>query len=159
MLVVGAGQGALAFLAAWAAARGEMRSAASPDGLIGAATATLFIVALYPISQLYQTGEDAARGDRTLAVVWGPARCFAFAVASTLLAGMCMALLLSRRFSFLDGLIVAVGVAAQVGTLIVWSHRFDARRVTANYRAVMRFNGASAGALGAYVLARLMLVG
>src|SRR5205823_2802866 len=51
---VGSGQGVLAFLGAWAATRGDLTSALSVDGAFGAATATLLILALYPLTQLYQ---------------------------------------------------------------------------------------------------------
>jgi len=88
LLVVGFGQGALAFSGAWAATRGEISSAWSPDGVLGAIAAVLLILALYPLTQLYQIDEDAARGDHTVAVVWGPQRCFAFALACTILGGL-----------------------------------------------------------------------
>jgi len=68
LLVVGLGQGALAFVAAWAATRAEIVSAWSVDGVLGAIAALLLILALYPLTQLYQIDEDAARGDRTVAV-------------------------------------------------------------------------------------------
>src|SRR5258706_360300 len=84
LLVVGFGQGALAFLGAWAATRGEVASALSFEGVLGAVAAVLLILALYPLTQIYQIDEDAARGDRTVAVVWGPQRCFAFALACTI---------------------------------------------------------------------------
>src|SRR5437016_2602403 len=98
LLVVGFGQGALAFLAAWAATRGEVWSAWSTDGVLGAIAAVLLILALYPLTQLYQIDEDAARGDRTVAVVWGPARCFAFALTCTILGGLLMLVVLARRY-------------------------------------------------------------
>jgi 1,4-dihydroxy-2-naphthoate octaprenyltransferase len=155
LAVVGVGQGALAFLAAWAAVRGEVASARSLDGALGAVTAVLLILALYPLSQLYQIDEDAARGDRTVAVVWGPRRCFVFALVCTVLGGATMLTLLARRFGAGDVLLVGIGLTAQAASLALWARRFAPAEVTRNYRTVMRFNTLSATALGFYLVARL----
>lgn len=159
LLVVGFGQGALAFIAAWAATRGEIASAWSVDGTLGVIAAVLLILALYPLTQLYQIDEDAARGDRTLAVVWGPRRCFVFAGACTVLGGTSMVVLLARRFGGVDALIVGVGLVTQVATLIWLAGHFQPRRIVETYRRVMRVNALSASALGGYLLVRLALHG
>jgi len=159
MLVVGFGQGALAFVAAWVATRGEIASVWSPDGALGASAAVLLILALYPLTQLYQIDEDAARGDRTVAVVWGPRRCFAFAITCTVLGGLAMLVWLTRRFGAGDALLVGVGLAAQVGSIGRLANHFDRSPVLELYRRVMRINALSAGALGGYLLARLALHG
>jgi 4-hydroxybenzoate polyprenyltransferase len=157
LLVVGLGQGALAFLAAWAATRGEISSAWSLDGLFGALAATFLILALYPLTQLYQVDEDAARGDRTLAVAWGPQRCFAFAILCTLAGGAAMLAVLARRFGPGDTVLVGCGLLAQLAAISWLARRFDSEKVLQNYLALMRLNTLSASALGAYLLARLAL--
>jgi len=157
LAVVGLGQGALAFLAAWAAVRGEMGSAWSVDGALGAAASVLLILALYPLTQLYQIDEDAGRGDRTVAVAWGPRRSFVLAVTCTVAGGVLMLLLLARRFGPVDTVVVGLGLCAQVTSLAVWARRFDARQVLPNYRRVMRLNVVNAAALGGYLVVRLAL--
>ena len=157
LVVVGFGQGALAFLAAWAAVRGEMGSAWSLDGALGATSSVLLILALYPLTQLYQIDEDATRGDRTVVVAWGPGRSFVLALTCTLAGGALMLTLLARRFGPVDVLLVGVGLVAQVTTLAWWARRFDARQVLANYRRVMRLNVLNATALGGYLVVRLAL--
>jgi 4-hydroxybenzoate polyprenyltransferase len=157
LLVVGIGQGALAFLAAWAAVRGELAPAWSVDGALGAVTAVLLILALYPLTQLYQIDEDAARGDRTIAVAWGPRTCFALALAFTSLGGLSMIVYLARRFGTADALLVGAGLVAQVTLIVGLATRFDPREILRSYRQVMRLNVFSAGALGAYLLFRLAL--
>jgi 4-hydroxybenzoate polyprenyltransferase len=159
MLVVGFGQGALAFVAAWAATRGEIASVWSPEGTLGAIAAVLLILALYPLTQLYQIDEDAARGDRTIAVVWGPERCFAFAITCTVLGGAAMLVLLARRFGAGDTLLVSVGLAVQSASIGQLAYHFDRNQVVEIYRRVMRINALSATALGGYLLARLALDG
>jgi 1,4-dihydroxy-2-naphthoate octaprenyltransferase len=159
LIAVGLGQGGIAFLAAWAATRGDLRSALSVDGTLGALSAILLIMALYPLSQLFQTEEDTARGDRTLAVAWGPERCFVFAIVCTVLGGAAMLTLLGRRFGPLDVLVVGVGLAAQVGVLVAWGRQYQVQDVLGTYRRVMVLNIANAAALSAYLVGRLLLEG
>ncbi len=159
LLVVGFGQGALAFVAAWTATRGEIGSVWSQDGALGAVAAVLLILALYPLTQLYQVDEDAARGDRTVAVVWGPARCFAFAITCTLVGGAAMLVVLARRFGPVDMLLVGVGLVSQVGILVWLAGHIDPRQVRETYRRVTRINTLSASVLGGYLLVRLALHG
>jgi 1,4-dihydroxy-2-naphthoate octaprenyltransferase len=159
LLVVGFGQGALAFLAAWAATRGDVGGAWSIDGALGASAAVLLILALYPLTQLYQIDEDASRGDRTVAVVWGPDRCFAFALACTVLGGLPMLVLLAWRFGVTDTLLVGLGLLLQVLVLAVWARRYNPREKLRTYHGVMRLNTVSASALTAYLLGRLVLHG
>jgi 1,4-dihydroxy-2-naphthoate octaprenyltransferase len=159
LLVVALGQGGLAFLGAWAATRGDLRSALSIDGVLGALAAMLLIVALYPLTQLYQTDEDAARGDRTLAVVCGPGLCFALAIVCTVLGGAAMLAVLGRRFGPLDTIVVGAGLLGQTLLLVRWARHFDGRDILATYHRVMRLNTLSASGLGAYLLARLAMDG
>jgi 1,4-dihydroxy-2-naphthoate octaprenyltransferase len=72
MLAIALGQGAVGFAAGWAAA--APLDLADPLFLAGAASAALTSVGLYPATQVFQIGEDRARGDKTLAVTLGPAR-------------------------------------------------------------------------------------
>ena len=156
LITVGFGQGVLAYLAAWAAVRGELGSVLGPTGLLGALAAMLLILALYPLTQLYQVDEDARRGDRTIAVVWGPARCFAFAVVCSVLGGLAMLGVLAQRFGRLDALLVGLGLLGQVAAVGWWARGYEPSRVLTNYRHVMRLNTLSAGALAAYLVARLL---
>jgi 1,4-dihydroxy-2-naphthoate octaprenyltransferase len=157
LLVVGSGQGVLAFVAAWAATRGEVASAWSLDGVLGATAAMALILALYPLTQLYQIEEDAARGDRTVAVAWGPAACFRFSLICTLIGGAAMVTLVLRRFGLVDATVVALGLGLQVVAIGWLAQGFDARVIVETYRRVMGVNALSAGALGAYLLVRLAL--
>ena len=155
--MVGFGQGVLAFVAAWAATRGEVASAWSVDGALSAAAAMALILALYPLTQLYQIEEDAARGDRTVAVAWGPAGCFRFSLVFTLIGGAAMLVALLRRFGLVDAALVGVGLGAQFVAIVWLARGFDSRRIVETYRRVMGVNAMSAGALGAYLLVRLAL--
>jgi len=77
-----AGFGTLTPLAGWVATG---RPVDATGAIVLLAFGPLF-AALYPLTQLYQLEEDARRGDRTLALMLGPARSLDVALAAWLLA-------------------------------------------------------------------------
>lgn len=154
LLVVGFGQGVLTYLGAWAAVRGEVFSALHGIGLLGALTASAFIVGLYPLTQLFQIEEDRVRGDRTIAVAWGSRACFAISLASQLLGGLAMLTVLGRLFGPADVLLVGLGLLAQMGFVAWWALRFQPTETLVNFHRVMRLNAAGAAGLGLYLLFR-----
>ncbi|HET6318838.1 MAG TPA: UbiA family prenyltransferase [Chloroflexota bacterium] len=157
LATVGFGQGVLAFLAAWAAVTGELDSAASVDGILGAVAAALLILALYPLTQLYQVDEDRARGDRTIAVVGGAPVCFVFSLLCLVIGGSAMLLVLGRRFGVADALLVALAILGQAIAVAWWAGHFEPNAILANYRRVSVLNRAGALLLGVYLVARLTL--
>jgi 4-hydroxybenzoate polyprenyltransferase len=156
LVTVAFGQGALAFAGAWAASRGDLRSLAGAEGLLGALAATLIVLGLYPLTQLYQVEEDRARGDRTIAVAWGARRCFVLALGCTALGGVAMLAVVGRLYGPGDGLLVGAGLAAQLAAVAWWARHFDLRRVLWNFRFVMRLNTASAATLAGYLGVKLL---
>ena len=156
LLTVAIGQGVLAFLGAWAAARGEIASAWSWPGVLGALAATLLILGFYPLTQLYQIEEDRARGDRTAAVVWGPRRCFAFVLLCQSVGGAALLAALFQRYGPADALLAGLLLGAQLLAIARWAARFDVRDVFGNYRWVMRLNRLTAAGLSLYLGYRLL---
>jgi 1,4-dihydroxy-2-naphthoate octaprenyltransferase len=149
--VVAVGQGVLAFLGGWSAVRGEIGSAWSPDGVVGALAATLLILSLYPLTQVYQIEEDRARGDRTIAVAWGPRGSFAFSLVCQALGGAMMIAVLYQRYGLADALLAATALALQFAVVARWAARFDRHQVLGNYRRVMRLNMVTTAGLVAYL--------
>lgn len=156
LLVIAFGQGALAFLAAWAAATGGLQSAANLIGILGAAAASLVVVGLYPLTQLFQIEEDRARGDRTIAVAWGPGASFGVSLACLVSGGGLLVGVLAVRFGFVDAVLVGLGLTVELAAIATWSHSFDSRLIMSNYRRVMRLNVVCASGLAAYLLFRLV---
>ena len=156
LLGVGAGQGVLGFLGAWAASRGEIASASSWPGIGGALAATLLDLGLYPLTQLYQIEEDRARGDRSLAVVWGPPACFGWALVCQAAGGLTMLSVIASTYGWLEACLLGVGLLGQLVAVVVWARSFDARRLLWNYRRAMRLNTLVAGGLSVYLVYRLL---
>lgn len=154
LVTVGAGQGALVYVAVWAAVRGDVRSVLDPTAVLGAVAAAGLIVGLYPLTQLFQIDEDRARGDRTVAVAWGVRGSFAASFASLAVGGLAMLLVLGRLFGPVDVLLVGAGLLAELAYLGRWATRFDPADVRANFHRVMRLNVVGATGLGLYLLAR-----
>jgi len=157
LLTVGLGQGVLAFAGAWFASRGATLGDRGPIALLGGAAATLLILGLYPLTQLFQVAEDAGRGDRTVAVAWGPRACFALSLACLAVGGLLMVAVVARLYGAVDAAVVGAGLAAQLAAVAWWARRFDVRRVLWNFGYVMRLNTAGAAGLAAYLGVRLML--
>jgi 4-hydroxybenzoate polyprenyltransferase len=90
---VGLGQGALGVAAGWAAASGNAADASAIVAL-GSLVGCLATLGFYPSTQIFQVREDAARGDRTLAVTLGPAGALRLGATLLLIAGIVAALLM-----------------------------------------------------------------
>ena len=155
LLAVGLGQGVLAFLGGWAARRGEVVSALGPVGVVGAVAATLLVLGSYPLTQVYQMEEDRARGDRSLAVAWGPGACFGWALACQGIGGLAM-LAVIAGYGWGEAAVVGAMLLAQIVVLARWARRVDVRRTLWNYHRVMRVNTLSGGGLALYLGYRLL---
>ena len=126
------GQGAIGFLAGWAAAA-PLFAAGAPL-VLGAASAALTALGLYPVTQVFQVEEDRARGDRTLAVALGPARALRFGALCLLLGGAAAARTAAESLGGPDAAAVAAGYALLAAALAWFAQalpRLDAR---ATYR-------------------------
>ena len=109
------------------------------------------------MTQLYKVDEDRQRGDRTVAVVWGPRACFLFAEGCVVLGGAAMLTVLWLTFGVWDVALVGLGLLVELVAIVSFAARYDPRQILANYRRVMRLNTLSAGGLSLYLLGRLVV--
>jgi 1,4-dihydroxy-2-naphthoate octaprenyltransferase len=130
------GQGALGFIAGWIAA--APLDPGSEALLAGAAGAALTALGLYPATQVFQVGEDRERGDRTLAVVMGPAGALRFGAACLALGGAITAWLVERRFGPPDAFLIGLGYAALIISLERLARRAARPQESELYRPAMR---------------------
>ncbi len=137
---VAIGQGVLGFAAGWSAASGGLPPMQQEQALLGAISAGLTTLGLYPSTQVFQVEEDAARGDRTLAVALGPVRALRFGSLCLAAAGASAIWLMSREFELAD----AVVIAAAFGAVVTHNELFASRLAGASldlegtYRWAMR---------------------
>ena len=138
LVTVALGQGVLACLGGWAAARGEVVSALSPIGALTVGAATLITTGFYPLTEIYQVEEDARRGDRTLAIWLGPRNAFRFAL--TLIGGGALLAfaLIANRFGLAEALLLGAASVAVVAIVRAWGARYEASAVMYNFRMIMR---------------------
>ena len=144
------GQGVLGFLGGWSAAHARLAAALGRDGCLGALAASLIVVGFYPLTQLYQVDADRARGDRTLAVAWGPGRCFRLSEGAFLLGALAVLTLVLGRYGPAE---TALGGLFFFGLLVAvesWRRSFEPRAIIANFHRAMRLNAAAALALAGY---------
>ncbi len=138
LATVALGQGVLGYLGGWATARGEIGSALTDVGLLGAAAATLITVGFYPLTEIYQIGEDTRRGDRTLAIWLGPSRAFRFAMTCLVAGGSAGFMLVLIRYRALEGAALALFLFGVLAAVWRWSRVFGASDVTRNFKTCMR---------------------
>jgi 4-hydroxybenzoate polyprenyltransferase len=130
------GQGALGFAAGWiAAAPLDLSDEALSAGASGAALTAL---GLYPATQVFQLEEDRKRGDRTLAVVMGPAAALRLGAVCLALGGAVTTWLVARRFGPPDAFLIALGYAALIISLERLAQRPPSPDETGLYRPAMR---------------------
>jgi chlorophyll synthase len=122
LLINCAGFGLLTPLAGWGLTGLRVTPAM---GAVALGFAFLF-GALYPPTQLYQIGEDRARGDRTLAIRLGEDRSLALAAVLALLAHLCF--VAGVRLGGRDPRLLLLSLAAWIGILVPWWARW--RRMT-----------------------------
>ena len=140
------GQGAIGFLAGWAAAAPLREGGALLA--IGAASAALTALGLYPVTQVFQVEEDRARGDRTLAVALGSPRALRLGASCLAAGGALTAWAAAERFGTPDAAAVALGYAGLVVALL-WFARTLPRLETGGIyrRAGIVLNAATAAFL------------
>jgi 1,4-dihydroxy-2-naphthoate octaprenyltransferase len=104
------------------------------------------------LTQVYQIDEDAARGDRTLAMVLGPTGSFAFAVAVLGLAGLAGLWVMVRLSRPLDGVVLLAGYAVLIALAIAIGRRFARSPLVANFRRLVALQFTAAAAFTAFVV-------
>jgi UbiA prenyltransferase family protein len=154
---VALGQGVLAFLGGWSAARGEILTAFALFPVLGAATATLMIVGFYPLTESYQLEADADRGDLTVARFMGITRSFRFAELYLLTGGVLAALVAATRFSNIEAVFLTLFVGLVLVSIERWHRRFARHSILENYRTTMRLYAALTLPLMAWIVFHLFI--
>ena len=138
LATVAIGQGVFGYLGGWASARGELASALTIPGLLGAIAATLLTIGFYPLTGIYQVEEDRARGDQTLPVWLGPAISFRFALACLLLGGIAAIALILIQYQIAEAIFLAMILTGLLFAVWRWSRIFDQAAIIQNFRTIMR---------------------
>lgn len=155
---VALGQGGLGALAGtWAVADrargwGVLRDLGDPRLLLGLAAAAALLTGLYVVSQVYQTGEDRRRGDRTWPVLLGPRRALRWALVASGLGGLALVTMVGGAVgavavSPLALLLAGVGVAQAR-----WAATFEEGDVPGNFRRAMTLVATGGLGLTAYLV-------
>lgn len=137
LFTVALGQGMLACLGGWAVARAEIASALSPIGALTVGAVMLITTGFYPLTQIYQTDEDAKRGDTTTAIWLGERNAFRFAL-SFIGAGAALAfVLIGLRYGWPEAALLGIFVGALIGALRWWARHFDRHDILYNFKMIM----------------------
>jgi len=148
-------QGLGGFVAGWLASTGggpvgDARFLAM--GLVAACTT----LGLYPLTQVFQMEEDAARGDRTLAMVLGPSGSFVFAVGAFVVAAPLALWVLLAFGRPLDGALMAVGYILMGAATVAVGHQFARSSLSVNFRRLSALQYTASGAFGLFMVLQVV---
>lgn len=147
------GQGVLPFLAAWSVGNAAWDVSES----FAVSATALLMLSLYPLSQIYQHDEDAARGDQTLSMLLGVKGTFRFA----LLVGVLGALLLFLAVRLWQGVAPALPVLLFLPGLgigmMAWERRFPRQTLRERFQWLMGMSFANALIFSGYIVVLMLL--
>jgi 1,4-dihydroxy-2-naphthoate octaprenyltransferase len=156
-LIVSAFQGAFTFLATLQAiCHWPLASLTEPRWLLAALLCTLNLLAIYPITQIYQHDEDARRGDLTLSRLLGVRGTFVCAIVMFVASLAGFYVFFGGRFPF--WLLLALLMPAIV-FFVGWFWRVEQGRATADFRSAMRMTGLAGLGLNLFFLILLFKPG
>lgn len=144
-------QGCGGVTAGWLASRGGVDAAQAGRFALMALVAAVTTLGLYPLTQVYQIEEDAARGDRTLAMILGPARTFRFAIGAFGVAAILGLWALAAMGRPLDGILLVFGYAVMGVVVAAIGAQYARQPLAANYHRLVALQFGAAGGLAAFV--------
>ena len=139
-LTVFIGQGALGFLAGWSITS-PVASIMTARGISGMLSSAFTTLGLYPLTQIYQIHEDAARGDRTLAIELGSEKALFFSFGCLTIAGLTAASVMVFTGTALDAVLVTAGYLGMLLELAGFIRKFRTGTTQASeFRFSLRLN-------------------
>lgn len=156
-LATGLGQGAFTFVAMAASMRRGGLATLPPSVWWGAALESLFLLGVFPLTQVYQHEEDARRGDLTMSRLLGLRGSFALA-AGFLGAGAFGIAAWFWRFASLPWAVLFLAAQApSAAFLAAWAIRVFRDPRAADFRSAMIMNTLASGFLNLYFVAYLFV--
>lgn len=113
---------------------------------------TLLLFGSYPMTQIYQHGEDSRRGDKTISILLGIRGTFIFTAFFFSIAVGLYYLYLSHYFVSHSGLVFIVALFPVLAYFMFWFAQVLRNADAADYSHTMRLNFLSSSCLNAYFL-------
>ncbi len=154
-IFVGLAQGLFVYLvSAWVASG---RLPAERKGFwLGAGAISLFLLAGYPLTQVYQHGEDAARGDKTMSMLLGVRGTFIFGWIFLAVATALFALYyIVAEASPLKAALYLLSQSPVIAYLAIWTSRVFRDPLAANYRGMAGMNILASTLMNAFFITAL----
>jgi len=145
-LCIFVGQGILGVLWGWTAAtwRSDLIVSLTPIwpsgslNIVAVISAACWTLGFYPLTGVYQIGNDSRRGIRTLSVALGVGGCFFFAAAVASLGGIGVWIMLLLRGAYIAIAISALYIVGAGYYTWRWYRRFFTLTTRENQRMLMR---------------------
>lgn len=154
-LVVSISQGGISFINIYGGLNNiyKIQNLFSLETMTYALIPTLFVGAIYPITQIYQHEEDNMNGDTTLSMILGIRGSFLFSG----LLFICSFILLSINMSVKSGLILAFSLIPSILFFIFWLIKSWNNPQNANFKNTMLFVFSSGVAMNLALILILLL--
>ena len=111
-----------------------------PETLIAAFLSSLFLMAAYPMTQVYQHSEDSRRGDRTLSLLLGVRGTFIFTSAFFISATIGFILYYMHYYGVLSAVVFILSQFPTLIYFLTWFHRVWKDEKAADFTSTMRMN-------------------
>ncbi|MHC2992343.1 UbiA prenyltransferase [Pontibacter sp. HJ8] len=150
-------QGAFTFAMVQVGAGLELQEVLQTPQVWYALVSTLFLCGSYPLTQIYQHGEDSRRGDRTLSLLLGISGTFLFAACSLGLGAALLMWLYLVTGQLLNILIFLVCTAPIVLFFTRWVLRSQKNPLEVNFENTMQMNKLSSLCISLAFIAMIVL--
>lgn len=146
-------QGIFAFMMCYVAINNFELENLFREKVIWAGTLTsLMLFGTYPLTQVYQHGEDSRRGDRTISILLGIRGTFYFAMTFFGLATAGFVLFFQRYYDSNFTFVFLTALAPVGGFFFYWFVRVWKNEVNADFTSTMRLNFISGTCLNAFFI-------
>lgn len=152
-IITGVFQGIFTFLMCYVGINQfEIGNAMNDTVFAGGLLTTLMLWANYPMTQVYQHEEDAARGDRTLSIMLGIRGTFYFTGLMFALATVGFICYFNFFFTGHYSIAFVISIMPVVLFFLIWFRKVYQEESYADYKYVMWLNFISATCLNAYFI-------
>lgn len=130
----------------------EFSAVLKPKVLFAGLLASAILWGSYPMTQIYQHKEDAARGDRTLSILLGQRMTFVFTAVFFALASLAFVIYFNAFFELKYGWLFLSAMTPVLAFFSWWFWQAVKNAEQINYQNTMRLNFISATCLSAFFI-------
>jgi 1,4-dihydroxy-2-naphthoate octaprenyltransferase len=157
-IVVALGQGGLGFLGGFVCGDLESETIFQVKTIIGAISASLITVGIYPLTQVYQMEEDSKRKDKTFAIALNVRGSFIFSLFSLGIAGIILISFVKIYFNTVEAFLLIFYFIFIMSLIYKWYSSFYNFKIMENYSRVMKINYINSTGFAIYIFLHIFKI-